>query len=347
MLRTLTPTRHHTPSHMSATQDIPRPDQRIALAACMRNEGIFLLEWLAHHRAHGFDQVIVVTNNITDGSDKLLDALAAKGLVTHIAQHVPAETAPQDSGMDLVLAHARDSGISHILHIDSDEFLALRNGNLDDLIARTVQADVVAFPWRAFGDSGVTDWTPGDLVTERNTRAEAAPVPRETKTKCLFKVASFARATDHNPLDPQVDDPVVMTPDGELLDNRTLYNAKSARFRPHYISARPKTAQLFHYAIRAQDCFLMKNDRGDGQGRQGQAKYHLNSAWHRKANRNDVEERALADRAPALRDTLAEWRADPAIAKAEKACQDWFTARRAQLLTPENRAAWTRGKGAV
>ncbi|SNS81225.1 glycosyltransferase family 2 protein [Antarctobacter heliothermus] len=332
---------------MSDAQDKTSYARRIALAACMRNEGIFVLEWLAHHRALGFDPVIVVTNDITDGSDTLLDALAAKGLVTHIAQTVPAGAAPQDSGMDRVLRHARDRGISHILHIDSDEFLALLDGSLADLMTRTEQADVVAVPWRAFGDSGVTHWSPGDLVTERNTHAEAAPVPRETKTKCLFRVASFARATDHNPLDPQVDDPVVMTPDAELLDNRTLYNAKSARFRPHYIAARPKTAQLFHYAIRAQDCFLMKNDRGDGQGRQGEAKYHLNSAWHRKANRNEVEERALADCAPALRKTLAEWRADPAIAKAEKACQDWFIARRAQLLTPENRAAWTRGKVSI
>ncbi|WP_323770514.1 glycosyltransferase family 2 protein [Antarctobacter sp.] len=332
---------------MSDAQDKTSHSLRIALAACMRNEGIFLLEWLAHHRALGFDEVIVVTNDITDGSDALLEALAAKGLVTHIAQEVPAGAAPQDSGMDLVLRHARNAGITHVLHIDSDEFLALLDGSLADLMARTEQADVVAFPWRAFGASGVTHWTPGDLVTERNTRAEPAPVPRETKTKCLFRVASFARATDHNPLDPQVDDPVVMSPDGELLDNRTLYNPKSARFRPHYIAARPKTAHLFHYAIRSEDCFLMKNDRGDGQGRQGDTKYHLNSPWHRKANRNEVEEPWLADRVPALRETLAEWRADPAIATAEKACQDWFNDSRARLLTPQNRAAWTRGKVSV
>lgn len=319
----------------------------IAIAACMRNEGIFVLEWLAHHRALGFDRVIVVTNNCTDGSDALLEALAAQGLVTHIAQEVPAGASPQDSGMDLVLAHARDHGITHVLHIDSDEFLALLDGTLDDLLARTARADCVAIPWRAFGDSGVTDWTPGDLVTESNTMAEPRPIPRETKTKCLFKLASFARATDHNPLDPQVPDPVVMTPDGELLDNRTLYNAKSARFRPHYVAARARTAQLFHYAIRSEDCFLMKNDRGDGQGKQGAGKYHLNSAWHRAANRNEVEERRLADRAPALRATLADWRRDPAIAKAEAACHAWFRDTRARLLTPENRVAWTRRKASA
>lgn len=329
---------------MSEKHDSPHKIRGVALAACMRNEGVFLLEWLAHHRALGFDAVIVVTNALTDGSDALLDALAARGLVTHLPQEVPEGVAPQDSGMDLVLSHARARGLTHLLHIDSDEFLVLHRGTLADLMDRTASADVVAIPWRAFGDSGLTQWTPGDLVTERNTRAEPAPVPRETKTKCLFRTASFARATDHNPLDPQVADPVVMTPDGELLDNRTLYNAKSARFRPHYIAARPRSAQLFHYAIRSEDCFLMKNDRGDGQGKRGDTKYHLGSPWHRQANRNEVEDRTLADTAPALRETLAEWRADPAIDTAERACREWFTATRARLLTHENRAAWTRGK---
>jgi hypothetical protein len=316
----------------------------IALASCMRNEGIFLLEWLAHHRALGFDAVIVVTNDITDGSDALLDAVADLGVVTHIAQDVPMGQPPQDNGMNLVLAHARDRGITHILHIDSDEFLVLNEGNLADLLDRTAPADVVPIPWRMFGDAGVTHWTPGDLVTERNTRAEPAPEPGEAKFKCLFRVASFNRATDHNPLDPTVDDPCVLTPDGARLDNGSLYQRKSARFRPHDVAATARSAQLNHYAVRSQDCFLMKNARGDGQAKQGDTKYHLHSHWHQKANRNEVETRVLANRAQALRATLAGWRANPAVAKAEQACQDWFVATRARLLTAENRAAWTRGK---
>lgn len=33
------------------------------LAACMRNEGIFVLEWLTHQHALGFGEVIVGINN--------------------------------------------------------------------------------------------------------------------------------------------------------------------------------------------------------------------------------------------------------------------------------------------
>ncbi|MBY5972176.1 glycosyltransferase family 2 protein [Ferrimonas balearica] len=327
---------------MTAPHPAPRTAPRPALVACMRNEGVFVLEWLAHHSALGFAEIIVVTNDCTDGSDTLLDRLAELGRVTHIRQDVPPDTAPQDSGMDLALAHARATGLTHLLHIDSDEFLALPEGTLADLLDRTEAADVVPIPWRMFGDSGVTHWTPGDLVTQRNTRAEPATEPGRTKFKCLFRVASFARATDHNPLEPQVADPLVLTPDGAELSNRSLYQAKSARFRPHELAAGARAAQLYHYAVRSEDCFLMKNDRGDGQGKADGGKYHLGSRWHREANRNEVEARALADQAPALQARLADWRSDPPTAALEAACGAWFETRRDTFLTPDRRAALAR-----
>ena len=316
---------------------------RTALAACMRNEGVFVLEWLAHHAGFGFDRIIVMTNDCTDGSDALLDRAQQMGICTHIRQDVPPGQAPQDAGMDHVLRLCRDQGVAYVLHIDSDEFLLLDSG-LDDLHARTDVADVVPIPWRMFGDSGVTDWQPGDLVTERNTRAEPAPEPGVTKFKCLFRVGAFGGATDHNPTQPLVDDPQVRSPDGAALSNSSLYQKKSSRFRPHDVACAATTARLNHYAVRALDVFLMKNDRGDGQGKTGETKYHLGSNWHRAANRNDVPDASMVPHLPAIRARLADWRADPTLAALERACQDWFIARRAQVLTPANRAAWTRRK---
>lgn len=309
----------------------------------MRNEGIFVLEWLAHHAGLGFDRIIVVTNDCTDGSDALLDHLAGQGVLTHIRQQVPPGTAPQDAGMDHVLRLCREAGISHVLHIDSDEFLVL-DGTLAELHARTAGADVVPIGWRMFGDSGLTDWTPGDNVTERNTRSEPAPQPGVTKFKCLFRVAGFARATDHNPCDPLIRDPQVRNPDGTPLSNASLAQAKSSRFRPHDIACAATSARLYHYAVQSQDVFLMKNDRGDGQGKTGETKYHLGSNWHRLANRNDVVDTGMAPYLPAIRARLAQWRADATLAALERACQEWFIARRADILTPETRARWTRRK---
>lgn len=315
-----------------------------ALVACMRNEGMFLLEWLAYHMGLGFDRIVVVTNDCTDGSDALLDRLQERGIVTHIRQTVPAGTPPQDHGMSLAMARLRREGVVWVLHIDSDEFLLIEagDGRIADLMARVAGADVVALPWRMFGDAGLTDWRIGANVLEENTRAEFGPIPGVTRFKCLFRLASFARATDHNPLEPLVADPRVVTPDGKPLMNRTLYNARSSRFRPDERACNVRTARINHYAVKSEDLFLLRNDRGSGQGKPAGVKYVLGGNWHLLANRNEVEDRAILRHWPETSARLADLRDDPETARLERRCLDWFAERRTAILTPETRALWTR-----
>lgn len=314
---------------------------QVALTVCMKNEGMFALEWIAYHHNLGFSPIIVVSNDCTDGSHDLLQRLHEMGVIVHIPQVLAAGANPQDAGMVLVMEHCRANGIAHLMHIDVDEFVVL-DGDLSQLMARTQGADVVPFCWRSFGDSGIKRWQPGDLVIRANTRAEVAPDPKVAKYKCLFKVASFTSATDHHPVGPLIPDPVVMTPDAEMLRNASLFRKSSARFLPLQIAARAVTARLFHYAIRSEDVFLMKNDRGDGQGKIGGQKYFVNSRWHRIANRNDVFETAMEDLVPGVERRLESYRKDAQVMALEAACQEWFVARRDKVLSPSQIAEWTR-----
>lgn len=318
--------------------------EKVALVSCMRNEGLFLLEWVAYHQGLGFDAILVVTNDCTDGSDILATRLAECGHIVHIDHTVLPPNVPQDAGMDLALDWLRDNGFTWVLHIDSDEFLLIDHGDgkIQALLQDLGKADVVPIPWRTFGDNGLSNWNPGQSVLNAFTRAEPEAEPGITKFKCLFRVNSFAHATDHNPLVPLVDNPQVRTPDNEPLSNKGLYRKKSSRWRPHDVACRARRARLNHYATRSQDLFLMKNDRGDGQGKLGDTKYHLGSKWHLAANRNDIEDTAILRHWPDTDRRLARFRATPAIASAETACQSWFLERRATLLTPAQRAAWTR-----
>ena len=43
--------------------------------ACMKDEAMFVVEWVAYHLVIGFDTVVVCTNNCSDGTDALLDRL--------------------------------------------------------------------------------------------------------------------------------------------------------------------------------------------------------------------------------------------------------------------------------
>ncbi|MFW2544875.1 hypothetical protein ACN2XU_19755 [Primorskyibacter sp. 2E107] len=99
---------------------------------------------------------------------------------------------------------------------------------------------------------------------------------------------------------------------------------------------------LFLDAIRSEDCFLMKNDRGDGQGKQGDSKHYLGARWHRQANRKAVENCAMRAQVSKVEETQKACGSDSKLARPEKACHDWFLSRRPTLLTPERRKAWSR-----
>ena len=49
----------------------------------MKDEGPYILEWLAYHRAIGFTNFLIYTNDCSDGTDTMFDLLQSKGFVQH------------------------------------------------------------------------------------------------------------------------------------------------------------------------------------------------------------------------------------------------------------------------
>jgi hypothetical protein len=64
-------------------------DLAITAVTCVKNEGPFLLEWIALHQCIGVTDFLFYSNDCNDGTDTLLDALAELGHVTHLPN--PAE----------------------------------------------------------------------------------------------------------------------------------------------------------------------------------------------------------------------------------------------------------------
>lgn len=310
-----------------------------ALFACMRNEGPFLLEWVAYHRSIGFAPIIVATNACTDGSDTLMDALHHAGIATHLPNTVPPGTAPQDSGMQMALEHLSNDGPEWLCHLDSDEFLNIRSGTLSDLL--DTKAHAVAIAWRAFGDNGITTY-PGETLPAFTT-CETTPDPDRVKFKSIFRHRLFAHAREHMPTQARIPNPVAVNARGEPLAADNLTGEPRSRYRPIDKATAWDAAQINHYT-RSQDVFLMKNDRGDGQGKTD-LKYRIGGRWHQQANRNDGEDRSILRHWPATRTLVQEWRAIAAVAAPEAACIAAFTARRDSVLTPDRIRRWSKPKG--
>ena len=61
-----------------------RPSRRTAVVVCMRDDGLSILEWVAHYRAIGVDSIFIYSNDNSDGSAELLMELAHHEVITYI-----------------------------------------------------------------------------------------------------------------------------------------------------------------------------------------------------------------------------------------------------------------------
>jgi Glycosyl transferase family 2 len=97
---------------------------KAAVVGTMRDDGIYILQWVAHYRLLGFEHLFIYTNDNADGSDELLARLAEAGLITviynEVTREVPPETKAFGHALNLLPALWE---FEWALFIDSDEYL--------------------------------------------------------------------------------------------------------------------------------------------------------------------------------------------------------------------------------
>lgn len=134
-----------------------RPTKTVAVVATVRDEGLYLVEWLAFYRAIGVREFFVYSNDNADRSDELLRALARGGFIRLLRNRVRQGTNPQRKAYQHALHLLHDlRAYKWILFVDADEFLVL-DKQYDHRIDRFIRdlerqcsgnvPGAVLFPW--------------------------------------------------------------------------------------------------------------------------------------------------------------------------------------------------------
>ncbi len=90
----------------------------------MRNEGIYLVEWIAHCRAIGFERIFLYTNDNTDGSSGLLQLLHRQGVIRLIENRFVPGLHPQIKAFEHSLHFLHElRDYEWVAYLDADEFL--------------------------------------------------------------------------------------------------------------------------------------------------------------------------------------------------------------------------------
>jgi hypothetical protein len=124
------------------------PTRRVAVVVTMRDEGLSMLEFIAHHRALGVDSIFVYSNDNADGSEAMLEALAAAGVITYVENQVGPSREPQRKAYAHAL-HLLPELWRHewVFFIDSDE-LFVPGASCDHHLDTLFQAVAAAHPTR-------------------------------------------------------------------------------------------------------------------------------------------------------------------------------------------------------
>ena len=300
-----------------------RPHGSLVAVSTMKDEAPYVLEWVAHHLAVGFTDVLVYTNDCTDGTDTLLKHLEGLDIGVHHRENVvPEGIKPQPS----MLRRASTETFLHeadwILILDADEFLCINHssGTLDGTVAalNTMGAQAMVLTWRIFGSSGIRDWSAAP-VTDQFTRAAPEFWNKGWGTKTLFRY-------DPKHLRPGVHRPIIRErfrdsdyPDSVLWVNGSGRPLESWFKLRGWRSIRRTVgydwAQVNHYAVKSVDAYALRKLRGNVNLKAN--KY--NTDYWSLQDRNEVQDTRISRHRTRRDEIIAALLADPKVRRLHEA----------------------------
>lgn len=275
---------------------------RRTIVATMKDEAPYILEWVAYHKCIGFDRFIIYSNDSTDGTTEILDALSAANEIEHI-HHVVKDTDVIDKLIPKrVNELAPFDNDDWIIWIDADEFLNIHvgDGRVDDLIDEIGAAQGMCIGWRLFGDSGQQVFD-GRFISETYTRC--APEKRAWyNVKTLFKYDEHFRILfNHKPImKPEFWDTgkAFLNAAGEPMpitgDMMQRWKEGKRRGKIDGDQCSWDKAQINHYAVRTHPLFQYKISRGSaGEDQTGETQRYQQQYFNRMNTNNAVDKSIL------------------------------------------------------
>ncbi len=320
------------------------------MLAAARNEGVYLVEWLAYHRLLGIKDFFIYSNDNEDGSDALLAALADAGVITWINNKVQ-RGAAQFKAFGHALGFMPDLlSFRWTLMIDLDEFLVLDRSRHADAIAFSDwhterAADTVAINWQFFAPEANGNVL-SEPITARNKRVLSAAQMGEgvRLVKSMSRPNRVMHSEAHVPFADPRSTLVTLNANGQL---HSWHNAPAGQ--PHSPKFADKvttgSAVVNHYIYKSPEEWLWKRTRNPGDQsvvKAGAAKLITEQSAksllsHLHARNLQVDDRASTS-TPGLQQEIWELGRLPGVAAAAADVQTRYLARLHEIRETYRRA---------
>ncbi|MGB0960124.1 MAG: FkbM family methyltransferase [Halocynthiibacter sp.] len=244
----------------------PPKDPRIVIMTCMKDEGPFILEWLAWHKSIGINNFVIFTNDCSDGTVELLNQLEDMGELRHLPNPALATEDPRFQPIMLrYINHMRDyAEADYFISMDVDEFIDVQHGDghMRELFKRSGPFDVISMSELNHGSNRVEAYEPGLMVEQfpghQSTRPGGLKSRRGVKS-IVHLNKNLIQTRNHRP-DFTQENPVRWL-DGSLRPLTSLHadpTENGIDVRGSY-----NDIVMHHYPLRSLHSYLVKMFRGD------------------------------------------------------------------------------------
>lgn len=310
------------------------PHGSLVALSTMKDEGPYVIEWVAHHLALGFTELMVYTNDCSDGTDLILRRMEQLGIGVHHRDNViPEGMKPHPSMLKSAAEEALIVNSDWLLVLDADEFFCINHpsGTMDGLVADLMAMDAHAMvvTWRIFGSSRIRDWS-RDPVTTQFTWAAPPFWNKGWGTKTLLRFdPKYLRLGMHRPIiksqhkETDYPDSVLwVNGSGRPLEEWFKFRGwRSIRRTLGY-----DWAQMNHYAIKSMDAFSLRKYRGNANLK----KDKYNADYWSLQDRNEVQDLSIQRHVPRMLEIRAALLSDPELARLHDAANSRAEARLAE-----------------
>lgn len=241
---------------------------RITAVTCVKNEGPFLLEWIAYHHLLGVTDFLFYSNDCSDATDLLLDTLEEHGVVAHL----PNPATNRNYQMQALKAARRHPLIKQadwVWVADVDEFLNIHVGDhtIPALIEACGNPQAISATFQFMANNGIEAYQDAPVITQflrsHNPDIWCAETAIEVKSlvRADFPLEYYGA---HRPFhDDDKAHPAWTDCSGRHVIGPFRKRANKRRIRAYPAKGARRFATLNHYALRSFDSYLVKNDRGD------------------------------------------------------------------------------------
>lgn len=315
-------------------------DLRITALTCVKNEGPFLLEWIAFQRVIGVTDFLFYSNDCSDATDRLLDRLEEHGIVAHLPN--PAVNRNyQMQALKKARRHPLVRKADWVWIADVDEFLNIHVGNhtIPALVEACGNPQAISVTFQFFANDGIEDFEDRPVIAQflRSHNPDIWGTDTAIEVKSLvrgdFPLEYYgAHRPFHDEDTAKGQRPAWTDGSGRPVPPPFRKRANKRRIRAFPAQGARQFATLNHYALRSLDSYLVKNDRGD-VNREHRA---FDDAYWRARNDPAFLDDSILRYLPALEEEMARLKALPGVAALHDEAVALHRAKRDELLAQES-----------